>query len=184
MVAQCLRFHCPSTSIAADIAADPWLRNKIPHAAHSAAKKKKKDVESSSSFLESGLALWLALTIRMRQKCHSSPDFEEMQKVKLIFWGRQPPQSKEMHGLLNDRPCGEKPHRGRPGCHTCKWNLPKPLSSAQPPSEHSTEWPSCHYLPPPNQALPGFLTDRIMRNKKSLPFWATEFWGNLLPSNG
>ena len=42
LVAQCLRFHCLSTSIAADIAADPWLGNKIPHAAHGAAKKKKK----------------------------------------------------------------------------------------------------------------------------------------------
>ena len=71
---------------------NPWLGNidKIPHAAHGAAKKKKKDVESSSSFLELGKSLWLALTIRMvllqwHQKCHSSPDFEDMKKVTLMF---------------------------------------------------------------------------------------------------
>lgn len=45
----------------------------------------KRDAESSSSFLDSGLALGLAPTNRMRQKRHSSPDFEDMQKVKLTY---------------------------------------------------------------------------------------------------
>lgn len=37
---------------------------------------------------------------------------------------------------------------------------------------------------PPSRALPEVLTDRTMRNNKSLLFWATRLWGNSYPATG